>query len=285
MHTIASVLSEIGESASVLLLAVLQGITEFLPISSSGHLVLAHVALGAKEESSLALDVALHVGTLVAVLIAYRADVRALVADVLRGRLRLAIWLVVATIPVGVVGMVARDLIAEAFTSPRVAGGGLVFTACVLLVAERARVLAARSAPQAGAPGPGTEATGREPVLADAFVMGFAQALAILPGVSRSGMTISAGLLRGFSAEQAARYSFLMSIPAITGAAVVTLPDAMEEGLSGIPFGLVVAAVALAALVGWASLRALLLTLARGSFRWFAAYCVALGGAVLVFAV
>jgi len=283
MLTLAYVFPQIGESAAVLLLAILQGIAEFLPISSSGHLVLAHVAMGTKEEANMALDVALHVGTLVAVLIAYRADVRVLLADVLRGRLRLAIWLVVATIPVGIVGMVARDLIAEAFTSPRFAGGGLVFTACVLLAGERARVQAARG----NGTGPTADSANgpeREPALADALVMGLAQALAILPGVSRSGMTISAGLLRGLSTAQAARYSFLMSIPAITGAAVVTLPDAMEEGLAGIPLGLVLAAVALAALVGWASLRALLLTLARGSFRWFAAYCVALGGAVLVFA-
>jgi undecaprenyl-diphosphatase len=281
MFTSASVIPEVSESAAIFLLAILQGIAEFLPISSSGHLVLAHVALGADGESSLALDVALHVGTLAAVVIAYRRDVRSIIMDVFRGRLQTAIWLIVATIPIGVIGMLAKDAIEAMFSEARVAAGGLVFTACVLLVAERARVLAARSR---GSSGGDPEEPGREPTLADAIVMGFAQAVAILPGVSRSGMTISAGLLRGLSTTQAARYSFLMSIPAVTGAAIVTLPEAVDEGLGGLPLSVVLMAVALAALVGWAALRALLLTLARGSFRWFAAYCAVLGGAVLVFA-
>jgi undecaprenyl-diphosphatase len=281
MFTSVSVIPEVSDSAAIFLLAILQGIAEFLPISSSGHLVLAHVALGAEEGSSLALDVALHVGTLAAVVIAYRRDVRSIIMDVFRGRLQTATWLIVATIPIGVIGMLAKDAIEAMFSEARVAAGGLVFTAIVLLVAERARVLAARSR---GSSGGDPEEPGREPTLADAIVMGFAQAVAILPGVSRSGMTISAGLLRGLSTTQAARYSFLMSIPAVTGAAVVTLPDAVDEGLGGLPISVVLMAVALAALVGWAALRALLLTLARGSFRWFAAYCAVLGGAVLVFA-
>jgi len=284
MLTTATVLPELGESAAIFLLAILQGITEFLPISSSGHLVLAHAALGSQEESSLALDVALHVGTLVAVLIAYRRDVRSIVSDVFKGRFRVLIWLIVATIPIGVVGMLAKDAIAATFLAPRVAGGGLVFTALVLAVAERARVQTGRRAPVAGDVPDEVEGRGREPALADAIIMGLAQALAILPGVSRSGMTISAGLIRGLSTEQAARYSFLMSIPAVMGAAIVTLPDAAAEGFAGVPPGIVLGAVALAALVGWAALRLLLLTLARGAFRWFAVYCALLGGAVLAFA-
>ena len=271
--------AEASHAASVLLLAVIQGLAEFLPISSSGHLVLARVAMSL-EEGGMALDVALHVGTLIAVLWAYRADVGRILADLFRGEWRFALWIVVATIPIGIIGITLKEHLEEAFQTASVAGAGMLFTAAVLIAGELARRAHVAREP-AGLEHPAERDF--RPSWADALVLGLAQALAILPGISRSGMTIAAGMMRGYSPAQAARMSFLMSIPAVTGAALVSVPDAVSEGFSGLSPGLIWSAVALSALVGWGALRTLLLTMARGSFVWFAAYCALLGLIVLQF--
>ena len=268
-----------GGTLELLFLAVVQGLTEFLPISSSGHLVLSREVLGLRD-LGLALDVALHVGTLLAVVVAYRVDVGRLCADVLRGRLALFSWLIVATIPVGLVGIVFGEAIERAFQSPRTAGGGLLLTTALLLVGDAARRRREHEHDPAESP-LGAEVELR-PRLADALFIGTAQVLAILPGVSRSGTTIAAGLVRGYSAPQAARLSFLMSLPAISGAALKELPHALSEGFAGYSTVVVALAVLAAGLVGWAALKGLLLVLRRGAFRWFAVYTGALGALVLV---
>ena len=264
-------------AAAVLALAVLQGLTEFLPVSSSGHLALGRAVLGVRE-GGLALDVALHVGTLAAIVAAFRRDVVRLVQDLFRGDLAMWIWLVVATIPVGVVGLFLKDHVEEASKNVSAAGAGLLLTAVLLLAGERARRRFEESR------GEGDTPESERPRAVEAIAMGCAQAIAIWPGVSRSGSTISAGLLMGVRAEQAARLSFLMSIPAISGAAILELPAALDEGFGGISSGLVLGAAAVAALVGFGALRTLLLVLRKGSFRYFAAYCAALGVAALVLA-
>lgn len=266
-----------SHAASVLLLAVIQGLAEFLPISSSGHLVLARVAMSI-EEGGMALDVALHVGTLLAVLWAYRADVGSILVGMRRGEWRFPLWIVAATVPIGIVGVGFKDELERAFETAQVAGAGLLVTAAVLVAGELIR---RRHAARRAANGTAQPVTDLQPGWVDALILGLAQSLAILPGVSRSGMTIAVGMMRGFSPAQAARLSFLMSIPAVTGAAVVSLPDAVAEGFSGLSPTLIWSAVALSALVGWGALRTLLLTLARGSFLWFAAYCGLLGLIVL----
>jgi len=264
---------------AVLLLAVIQGVAEFLPISSSGHLVLGRELMGVPD-MSLAFDVALHVGTLAAVLVAYRTDVRQLLGDALQGRFAMAIWLVVATIPIGIVGMALKDVIDEHLRSAQAVGGCLLFTAVLLLVAE---VVRARRAGVQQVAASDVDLPEREPSLRDAVIIGCAQVLALAPGVSRSGTTIAAAMLLGYEGKQAARLSFLMSIPAIIGAAVVALPDAMKSGFQEGSAGLIAGAVILSALVGFASLRALVLTLSKGSFRWFAGYCAIMGLAAIFF--
>lgn len=268
---------EASHAASVLLLAVIQGLAEFLPISSSGHLVLARVAMSI-EEGGMALDVALHVGTLLAVLWAYRADVGNLLAGLLRGEWRFPLWIVAATVPIGIIGVSFEHQIERAFETATVAGVGLLVTAGVLVAGELTR---RRFAARRAAGGDARLVTELRPAWADALIIGLAQSLAILPGVSRSGMTIAVGMMRGYSPAQAARLSFLMSIPAVTGAAAVSLPDAVSEGFGGLSPALIWSAVALSALVGWGALRTLLLTLARGSFLWFATYCALVGVIVL----
>ncbi len=260
---------------NVFFLAIIQGLTEFLPVSSSGHLALGKAVMGL-EAGGMALDVALHVGTLAAIVWAFRKDVLALLRDPFEGRYLSWLWLVVATLPVAVIGIVFKDSITAAAGTAVAAGCGLLVTSVALLVGEfnRRRF----NAPASPADGP--------PVfrMRDAVVMGFAQAAAIWPGVSRSGSTISAGLVRGLSAEDAARLSFLMSIPAISGAAIVELPGALEEGFGNLNGVVVFGATVLAGLVGWSALRMLLLVLRKGSFPYFAGYCALLGTAALILA-
>ena len=266
-----------SDSLAVLLLAVVQGLAEFLPVSSSGHLVLSHELF--HVDSSLALDVALHVGTLGAVIYAYRRDVGRLLRDVLRGRLHLFLWLVVATIPAGLAGVLLKDVIEEAFGSTRVAAYGFFGTTVLLLLGESFRRRHESSHPEESALG---DEQPLEPRFADAIFIGTAQVLAILPGVSRSGTTIAAGLVRGLSGPQAARLSFLMALPAISGAAVLQVPDVLENGFAGLSTGLVAIACVLSGVVGWAALRGVLLAVRRGSFPWFALYTAVLGVLTLV---
>ncbi len=257
-------------TTSALVLAVVQGLTEFLPISSDGHLVIFQTLLG-HTEFGLTFTVALHLGTLAAVVWAYRKDLVRLILDCLAGRFALLGWLFVANLPAGIVGILFHDWI-EAHQSSRVAGAGLLGTALLLAAGERARRM--RGEPVAEL----------APLrLRDALLMGCAQALAILPGVSRSGSTIAVGLMCGLRSVHAARLSFLMSIPAVAGACALELPAAVEHGFQGLSMGTAAVDVLVSALVCCGALRFLLLTVARGAFRWFALYCTLVGVTVLLF--
>ncbi len=260
--------------AVLALLAVVQGLTEFLPVSSSGHLVIVQEAL-AVTEPSLAIDVALHLGTLAAVLVVYRRALRDLLRGARRGEWREPLLLAVVTLPVAVTGVFFREQVEAAFGDPRFAAACMCVTAGILCVGEWGR--RRRAASGAGH---------AELTFPRALCIGVAQAFAVLPGISRSGTTIAVGLLLGLAPERAARISFLASIPAILGAAALALPDlAAEEAGPHLPgFGVLAWSVLLAALVGWGALRLLLAFLGRGAFGWFAVYCAALGGGYLALA-
>lgn len=268
---------------SILLLAVVQGLAEFLPVSSSGHLTLGRLALGLKE-AGLTLDVALHVGTLAAVVVAFWSDVKQLFADLLAGRLRMWAWLVVATVPAGLAGTLLGDMFDRASHSSRAAAYGLFATSATLLLGERAR----RRAEAAGGAAPRPMTGSGEladpwgaPSFGLALYLGCAQACAIWPGISRSGSTIAAGFARGLGAVQAARLSFLMSLPAVSGAAVKTLPHALEEGFGEVSPAWVLVGTVVSGVVGFLALKTLLLVLRKGSFPWFACYTALLGAAAL----
>ncbi len=260
-----------GGPLTILLLAIIQGLSEFLPISSSGHLVLGRTALGL-QEGGLALDVALHVGTLVAVILAYRKDVAQLFRELLQGRMAMWVWLIVATLPAAVVGLTFQSSVAEIASQPLFAATGLLVTAALLIVGESKRPKQTSDTPPSDDP---ENYWGRLRI-SDAIILGFAQALAIVPGVSRSGSTISVAFLRGIDSYQAARLSFLMSLPAVSGAAILELPDLFEHGVSGLDTGWILAAMVLSAAVGFAALRTLIWVLSKGAFRYFAGYCIAL---------
>ena len=253
------------------LLAIVQGLTEFLPVSSSGHLVLTQAALDVKA-APLAVDIALHVGTLVAVLSVYRSAVLGMLKEVARGELRETLLLGLATVPVAVVGLLFKDEIEQAFGSPRMASFALLGTAVILTLGDWGR---RRNADEGSS-------LNERLTLSAALLIGIAQCLALLPGISRSGATISAGLLLGLSPAFAARVSFLLSIPAIAGAAILSWPK-LDGELSANTSALLVAML-VAALVGWGALRFLLRFLNRGAFVWFALYCAMLGGGYLIFA-
>jgi len=191
-------------------LAVLQGLTEFLPVSSSGHLTLAS-AFFRIPGNTLAFDVVLHLGTLTAVLAVFGGDLLSLVAGALRGdrgKVREIMVLAVASVPAGIVGLTLSGWVERAAGSPLAVSLLMLLTGTVLF--------ATRFAPEGeGKPGFRTGA-----------VIGVSQALAVLPGVSRSGMTISSGLFCGTGRAEAGRFSFLLSVPAILGAAVMELPGA-----------------------------------------------------------
>ncbi len=266
------------------LLGVIQGVTEFLPVSSSGHLAIAEHLFGMTGASDIPgfFDVLLHLGTLAAVFVAYWNEIRDIVAEFFRGVSDLAhgttpdrvpparrmIPLVIfGTLPLVLV-LPFKDRIESLSSNMYFIGGALLFTGVMLWVSDSVRR------------GRKTEKTAR---LADALLVGLAQALATCPGVSRSGMTVSVGCLRKFDRRFAVRFSFLLSIPAILGANLLALKDALEAGVAWKEVPVYLAGVLVAALVGYACIRLLRYIADKGRFGVFAYYCWAVGVLVLVF--
>lgn len=250
------------------LLGILQGITEFLPVSSSGHLVLAQSLLPGFQEPAALFDAILHGGTLVAVLVYFRTDVTALLSCLRRGgdpgHRRLLLWLVAGTVPTGVVGVLFKGPLETLFEAPRFAAAMLLVTGALLWVSETL-----------ARPGDSLERLG----FRRAFGIGLAQGLAIIPGISRSGTTIAAATLLGIRGEDAARFSFLLAIPAILGALVLQLPEMVVTG--GTNWSLYVGGAAAACISGLWAIRFLMKVIRKGRLRWFAVYCWALGLAYL----
>ena len=252
-------------------LGALQGLTEFLPVSSSAHLSLAPWVFGWKP-AGLGFDLALHVGTLVALCWYFRAEWRALVLgglSLLRHRRavdeasRRAGFIIIATIPAGIAGLLLEDLAETAFRAP-------IITACALIVMGGVLWLVDARAPLAR-----DRASMR---WRDALLVGFAQVLALVPGVSRSGATITAGRALGFDRASAAVFSFLMSMPIILAAALVKVPKAVAEAGVSVPLAV---GVATAAISSWLAISVLLRFVSRHSYGVFAIYRLALGGLIL----
>jgi len=252
------------------LLGLVQGLTEFLPVSSSGHLVLAGQWLGLDPPGVL-LEAMLHWGTLAAIIIVFRSDIVGLLNS-LRGKgsveqRKEAGFLVAGTIPVVAIGLLLREMIQSAFSSLLCVGIGLLITALVLTVGHVARARARRPAIR----------------FPDALVVGLAQAASVFPGISRSGFTISSGIAVGLTASQAARFSFLLAIPALFGAGLLHLVDALKapgiQNWLGILIGTLCAFAS-----GWLALRAVLALVRRGKFWIFGVYCFVLGCGILVWA-
>lgn len=258
------------EFLSMLVLAVVQGLTEFLPVSSSGHLVLFQHLLNTRE-GDVFFDVVLHLGTLGSVLVVYRRDVvRLLRLD--KPALGYVLSLALGTLPAVAVGLLAKDAIESVFSSPAFAGAGLLVTAVVLFSTRAAR------------PRPADGSAWEPRPLAPwrALVIGSAQAFAILPGVSRSGSTIAASLWTGLERAEAARFSFLLSVPAILGALVLHIADGELSGLEGGVAGQLVLAAGAAFAVGLLAIRWTALAVVQAHFWKFSGYCLVVGAVTLL---
>lgn len=265
-----------------LVLGVVQGLTEFLPVSSSAHLVLVPYFAG-WPKPDLAFDVALHLGTLAAVVWHFRADLAALGRGLFGGGegRRLLGLLTVGSVPVALAGIVFESTVERVFTEPMWTAGLLLVMAVWLVAAERAasrpaRVPAVASPDAQQGSTPQVEA---EVSWSDAALVGVAQAAALLPGISRSGSTIATGLLRGVERQTAARFSFLLSIPAITGAILVQAPDLSSAQVSA---GDVAVGVVAAFVSGLWAIRWLLRIISTRGLTGFAVYLTVLAGVVLI---
>lgn len=249
------------------LLGVVQGLTEFLPVSSSGHLVLAQAVLGVRLPG-VVFEITVHVATLGAVLWVYRARVAELTVGVLRrdrGSLRYAALLALASVPAAVVGLGFRAEVEGAFEEP-------TWAAALLMVSGALAWSIRYTAEAAGE---------REPDTGQAIWAGLAQALALLPGISRSGSTVAAGVWQGVEPVRMAEFSFLMSVPAIAGAALLQLDGVGSAAAAGAVVPL--AAGFVAALVsGVAAIHLFVRSLEAGAFHRFGYYCWTVGGAYLI---
>jgi undecaprenyl-diphosphatase len=258
-----------------IVLGLVQGLTEFLPISSSGHLRIVPALLG-WDDPGAAFTAVIQLGTMAAVLLYFRADLwriavawlRSLRDPSVRGDLdaRMGWYIVLGTIPIAVLGLVFKDPIENQFRTLELIGTTLIVFGFVMLAAE-ARSRRDRSL--------------REITSRDGLLIGLAQALALVPGVSRSGATISAGLLLNFDRAAAARYSFLLSVPAVVLSGLFELRHAGEGNL---PVGATALATLLAFVTGYASIAFLLRYLARHTIAVFVAYRVVLGVLVIALA-
>lgn len=274
------------------ILGVVQGVTEFLPISSDGHLRLAHDLLGVAGEGSLLFDLMLHLGTLVAVFLFYRQEIAVILRDLVpalqefpsrgwaavndREGARLAAVAVVATVPTGIIGLLLKKVVSSEAIPMWGVSALLIVNGFVLWSSFFAKERALE-APSGEGPG---ALSYRGVTLARAALIGVAQGIAVLPGISRSCLTIVSSLWLGVRREDAARVSFLMSIPAILGAVTVEF-DAKEMAAQGGLNGPVLAGVVVALLVGLAAIHLLTRVLRAAQFHRFAWYCWALGAVSL----
>jgi len=259
-----------------LILGLIQGLTEFLPVSSSGHLALAERLFGLSGDN-LRFEVFVHLGTLLAVLVFFRLKVWKLIKSVFKGRmyyqkgwhftddnLRLSLLLILATIPAAFIGYKFDDVIEQAFKSPIAVSAFLLVTGTILFLTRLVK-------------------SHEEKInWWRALVIGLAQAVAILPGVSRSGSTIASGIFTRMKQEKAAEFSFLLSIPIILGAGVVKLKDMLETGLPSSELAMIMVGSVAAALSGYWAIKVTLHLVKKGRLEYFAYYCWAVGLAGLV---
>ncbi len=248
-------------------LGIVQGIAEFLPISSSGHLVILG-ELWFKDvtaaDQKLDLNIALHLGSLFSIALVYR---KILLKTLLNLKMMQAI--VIATIPIVIVGLTLKDKIEAAFDSPLIAGFGLLATALFLSVSHVMSTRYTRKEPLGD-----VNSEEAAPSYLQSLVVGLFQAIAITPGISRSGSTISGALIMGMEKVKAAQFSFLIAIPAIAGATLLKSKDMLETtGGEKLAVGVLATGMLVSFVVGYFSLTALIRIIARGKLYYFAIYC------------
>ncbi len=278
-------------------LAIVQGIAEFLPISSSGHLAIFKYVFNANTDTGMLYDIMLHIGTLVAVFVVYWKDIVELIKEgfaiigdffINVGRFfvnffssskkeykkvvntpyrRFVMLVIIATIPTGILGIAMSDLVEMAGQTLIVPGICLLITGVLLLISDNVREKAYNEENTSYVKG---------------IIVGIVQGIATLPGISRSGSTITAGLLCGMERSYAVKFSFILSIPAILGAAMLELKDFNEISVAGSEFVYYVIGTVVAAVVGYACIRWLLVLVRSKKFKFFSIYCFIVGAFAII---
>lgn len=252
-----------------IILGIVQGLTEFLPISSSGHLVMVQSLLKVSEGMVISFDIVIHLGTLLAVLAYFRDDLLKLIRGVIAGEkqsLRLTLYLIIGTIPAVLFGIMAKNYLEKLFGSASATAWQLIINGVILLVADY--LTGERKIDQLKA--------------GDAWWIGIGQAIAIVPGISRSGATIATGLWCKLSRQAAARFSFLLSIPVIFGAGLLDLPDLLKGGYQQIGMVGFWTGFVSSAVTGYLVIKLFLNYLQHGTLKFFGYYCLVLGGMAVI---
>ena len=245
-----------------LILGIIQGFTEFLPISSSGHLVLGQAILGIEQPGN-EFEILVHLGTLASVLVVFLDDIKSLLLSLTSKKTQsFIIFVLVGSIPAVGIGLGFKDILEALFDNIASVSGALIFTGLILYCSSFVKQ------------------GDKEHSIVTSILIGCAQAVAIIPGVSRSGMTICAALFLGLSPKEAARFSFLLAIPAISGAGFLTVLDV--SGGFQLPLSVSIVALVSSFSVGVVALKWLLGYLEQGKFHYFGIYCLAVGLITLV---
>lgn len=256
------------------ILGVIQALTEFLPVSSSGHLVLGQSLFGIEATSGIAFEIMVHLGTLFSVIFCYRKDLKALLMSIMPGGADQEsanaeqgwseIWLLfLGCLPAGIIGLTFKTELEQMFGSPTFVAWALLVTGIVLLSTRM------------------TADTGRRITPMLALAIGMAQAVAIVPGISRAGATIAMAMWLGVPNHRGARFSFFLSIPVIAGASLIQLKDLTQTNTSSEEWSLLCVSAVCAFVCGVLALRLLLVLLDRGMFSRFGWYCLSVGIAAL----
>lgn len=266
------------------ILGLVQGLAEFLPISSSGHLALLQQFFGIKEDNVLLFAVLLHVGTLISVFIVYWKDIWELIVelfltikDIFTGKglrlderpvRKLGVMIIVATIPTGLIGILFNDFFDGLYNSIVPIGAGLLVTGCLLVIAERM----------------GTSNRGiKEMNFRNAIFVGVVQGIAICPGISRSGSTLFGSLLCNLDRTFAVKFVFLISIPSILGSAVMEAPDAIAAGMNMNDLGPIIVGMIVAAVSGLVAIKTMIKVVSNKKLNYFSYYVWLLGIFVIVY--
>lgn len=269
-----------------IILGLVQGLAEFLPISSSGHLALLQYFFGIEGESVLAFAVLMHVGTLISVFIVYWKDIAELfqelirvIVDICTGKglgtmknptRRMGYMIIVATIPTAVIGILFNDIFAGFYNSLIAIGIGLLITGTILWIAERLN----------------SSKTGiMDMKFRHAVFVGICQGIAITPGISRSGSTLFGGLISGINREVAVKFAFLISIPSILGSVILEAPSAFEQGLDMSLIVPVLAGVIVSAVSGLIAIKAMIAFVTKQKLSYFSFYTWILGAAVILYSI
>lgn len=264
-----------------ILLGIVQGLAEFLPVSSSGHLAILQNLFHIEADTGLLFDVLLHIGTLTAIFLVFWKDIVKLVieffgiiADFIRrfrdpdlivlssAYRRFVLLIIVSSIPTAIIGFIGRDFVEYASSTLLIPGIGLLITSALLFVCDRI--------------GDGRKGIKKITYL-NAFEIGIVQGIATIPGISRSGATISACLILGIKKETAVKYSFIMSIPAVLGAALLELKDAGGTTVDGGTVIAYIVGMVVSAVVGYFAIRIMINVVRRKRYLYFSIYCLVIG--------